>query len=1031
MLTSCRVGFLLLLTTIFSHSLFAQNNFFAEARETAMTTGIGKRVIIPEKYKTVVLDNLGLQKFLYSAPSINGLANRAFAPVLELPMPYGGTAKFSVWESAVMEPGLAAKFPSIKTYTGQGIDDPSAIIKIDYTEAGFHAMVLSDITGHIFIDPYRQQDSKNYIVYYKHDFTRKELFKEIGPLPADPGDIANLNRPMGGPCIGPQLKNYRLAVACTGEYAVAATGFTNPTVAQTLSAIVTSINRVDGIYERELGISLNLVANNNLVVFTSAATDPFTANDDGNALLDESQTVITDKIGTANFDIGHTFSTGAGGIAQLSSVCGGSKARGVTGLTEPFGDPYDIDYVAHEMGHQFGASHSFNATTSSCSGNRSAETAVEPGSGVTIMGYAGICGTTNNLAVNSIPYFHAVSMDEINTFTSNENGATCATLIATGNTAPVVNGGNDFIIPKSTFFSLTGTASDANNDVLTYSWEQMDTGPAGNWNSPTGDAPLFRSFAPVSTGTRYFPQLSDQIRNATTIGEILPSYGRTMNFRLTARDNRAAGGGVCYDESVVTVDANSGPFVVTAPNTTGVSWEAGTVQTVTWNVANTNNSPVNCANVSILLSLDSGYTFPVIIEASTPNDGSQQIIVPDNVTTKARIKVVGVGNIFYDISNNNFTITSTQAGFNFVVPASRQVNCADPSATTASITLSTESVFGYSTPINLSASNVPAGTTVSFSQTTINPGESTVVTLSNVNALLNGTYNVTIIGTSGSIIREQPLTFIIQAGIGPVISLQPANVRICEGATATFNVASSSDVKSYQWQVSTNGGTSFANITDATTPTLTITNIGAVQHNNRYRALVTGQCNVTISAVVSLTVHKEPFITLTADTTGLLPGQSATLTADPSASTGGTVTFTWLKDQTPISVPGNSLVANVTGLGSYQVKIAEAWSDGNTCTNESEIVTISATASTRLFIYPSPNNGQFTVSYYNATGGSTKQSVTVYDAKGAKVYSKEFSFSGPYQLHDIDLRGKAKGIYFVVIGDANGKRIIDGKVLIN
>ena len=217
-------------------------------------------------------------------------------------------------------------------------------------------------------------------------------------------------------------------------------------------------------------------------------------------------------------------------------------------MTEPFGDPYDIDYVAHEMGHQFGAYHTFNATTSSCSGNRSAETAVEPGSGITIMSYAGICGTTNNLAVNSIPYFHAVSMDEINTYTTNENGATCATLIATGNTAPVVNAGNDFIIPKSTFFSLTGTASDANNDALTYSWEQMDTGPAGNWNSPTGDAPLFRSFAPVSIGTRYFPQLSDQVRNVTTMGEILPSYGRTMNFRLTARDNRAGGGGVCYDE---------------------------------------------------------------------------------------------------------------------------------------------------------------------------------------------------------------------------------------------------------------------------------------------------------------------------------------------------------------------------------------------------------------------------------------------------------------------------------------------------
>ena len=1032
MLISCRVGLLLLLTTIFSLSLFAQNNFFAEAREAGITAGIGKRVIIPEKYKTVVLDNLGLQKFLNAVSSINGLANRSEAPVLELPMPYGGTAKFSVWESAIMEPGLADKFPSIKTYTGQGIDDPTATIKIDYTEAGFHAMVLSDITGHIFIDPYRQQDSKNYIIYYKQDFSRKEPFKEIGLLPADEKDKVNLNRPMGGPCIGPQLKNYRLAVACTGEYAVAATGFTNPTVAQTLSAIVTSVNRVDGVYERELGISLNLVANNNLIIFTNSATDPFTANDDGNALLDESQTVITDKIGTGSFDIGHTFSTGAGGIAQLSSVCGGSKARGVTGLTEPFGDPYDIDYVAHEMGHQFGAYHTFNATTSSCSGNRSAETAVEPGSGITIMSYAGICGTTNNLAVNSIPYFHAVSMDEINTYTTNENGATCATLIATGNTAPVVNAGNDFIIPKSTFFSLTGTASDANNDALTYSWEQMDTGPAGNWNSPTGDAPLFRSFAPVSIGTRYFPQLSDQVRNVTTMGEILPSYGRTMNFRLTARDNRAGGGGVCYDESAITVDGNSGPFVLTAPNAAGISWEAGTVQTVTWNVANTNNAPVNCANVSILLSLDSGYTFPVTILASTPNDGSQQIIVPDNVTTKARIKVIGVGNIFYDISNNNFTITSTQAGFNFVIPASRQVNCADPAATTASITLSTESVFGYAVPINLSATNVPAGSSVSFSQTTINPGESTVVTLDNVNALPNGTYTVTVIGTSGSIIREQPLTFIIRPGAGPVISSQPANVSICEGAGASFSVASSSDVKSYQWQVSTNGGASFANVTGATSPTFTISNVGAAQDDNRYRALVTGQCNVTTSAIVVLTVHNEPSVTLTADPyTSLLPGQSTTLTANPSASTGGVVTTTWLKDQTPISVTGNELVVDVTGLGNYQVQIAEAWADGNTCMNESEIVTITATASARLFIYPSPNNGQFTVSYYNASGVSTKQSVTIYDAKGAKVYSKEFSFSGPYQLHEIDLRNRAKGIYFVVVGDAGGRKIVDGKVLIN
>lgn len=1031
MLTTCRASILLLLTTVLSIKIVAQNNFFAEARELTITQGAGKRVIVPEKYKTIVLDNIGLQNFLKTVSPSIGVAGRTNAGILELPMPYGGAARFAVWESSIMEPGLEAKFPSIKTYTGQGIDDPTAIIKLDYTEAGFHAMVLSATASPVFIDPYRQQDAKNYIVYYKHDFRSKEVFNEIGLLPADPRDkIAD--RPMGGPCVGAQLKTYRLALACTGEYAVAATGFTNPTAAQTMSAIVTSINRVDGIYERDLSISLNLVANNNLVVFTNAATDPFTANDDGNALLDESQTVITDKIGAANYDIGHTFSTGAGGIAQLSSVCGSSKARGVTGLTEPFGDPYDIDYVAHEMGHQFGAFHTFNATTSSCSGNRSSDTAVEPGSGVTVMGYAGICGNTNNLSANSIPYFHGVSLDEISTFTSSGNGAGCAVQTATGNTPPNVNAGNTYTIPKSTFFGLTGTATDPNGDALTYSWEQMDTGPAGNWNSPTGTAPLFRSFEPVTTGTRYFPRLSDQVRNTTTIGEILPSYGREMTFRLTARDNRAGGGGVCYDETSVTVDGNSGPFVVTAPTATGISWAAGTLQTVTWSVANTNNAPVSCANVSILLSLDSGYTFPVTILASTPNDGSQQIVVPDNVATKARIKVVGVGNIFYDISNNNFTITSTQAGFNFVIPASRQVNCADPSSTTASITLSTESVFGYAAPISLSAKNVPAGSTVSFSETTINPGESAVVTLNNVNTLLNGTYSVIVVGTSGSIVREQSLTFIIQAGSGPVISLQPVKKSICEGTAVSFNVASSSEVKSYQWQVSTNDGASFTNITGANLPTLTIDNVGAAQDDNRYRVLVTGQCNVTPSAAATLTVHKEPAISLTASPdSSLLPGQSTTLTAGPSPSSGGTVSIAWLKDQAPINVTGNSLLVNVTGLGNYQVQIAEAWSDGNTCTNESAIIPITAMASTRLFIYPSPNTGQFTVAYYNASTGTTKQSVAVYDAKGAKVYSKEFSFSGPYQLHAIDLRGMAKGIYFVVMGGANGEKIIDGKVLIN
>ncbi len=1022
---------MLLFAATVSASLFGQNNFFAEAREFTILKTPGKRVIVPEIFKTVSLDTRGIDLFLKTLPSETNIAARQQAPVLELPMPYGGTAKFHMWESPVMEPALAAKFPGIKTYTGQGIDDPTATIKIDLTELGFHAMVLSDITGNVFIDPYQQLDTKNYIVYYKKDLKNKTPFFEHGLIVSAGAPKPLGNRPLGGPCVGPQLRNYRLAVACTGEYALAVSAPGLPTVAKALSAIVSSINRVDGVYEKELAISLTLVANNNLVVFTDAGTDPFESNNDGESLLDESQQVITENIGAANYDIGHTFSTGAGGIAQLSSICGGSKARGVTGLVNPTGDPFNIDYVAHEMGHQFGASHTFNATTSSCSGNRSAETAVEPGSGVTIMAYAGICGSANNLSDNSIPYFHAISMDEINAFTTTGNGAGCATITVTDNTAPMVSAGGSYIIPKSTSFAMTGGATDANGDALTYSWEQVDIGPAGSWNNPSGNAPLFRSFIPVLTPTRHFPQLVDQVRNTSTIGERLPSYGRDINFRLTARDNRAGGGGVCYAEALVTADDGSGPFVVSSPSATGISWEAGSVQTVTWDVANTNNAPVNCANVSIQLSLDSGYTFPITIITGTPNDGSEQVTVPNNVTNKARIRVVAVDNVFYDISNNNFTITPAQTGFNFSIAAPKQISCADANVTSAAITLGTEAVFGYNTPIQLSAIGNPAGTTVSFSAISITPGQNAVVTLDHVNTLSAGTYIVTVTGISGIITHTHELSFVVQPGIGPSISIQPADEPVCEKASALFSVMSPSAV-SYQWQVSTNGGSAFTNIANANSSTFTVTDAQVSQDNNQYRVLVTGQCNTTISDAALLTVHKRPTVGLdVAPLTSLTPGLTTVLTAIPSVSTGGAITIGWIKDNSPISVTGTTLPVDVTGLGNYQVTIAEAWADGNTCTNESQVVDITGTPSTRLFIYPSPNDGRFAVSYYNAVAGNTKQSVTVYDAKGARVYHKLFTFSGPYELHDIDIRGKARGVYFIVVGDANGKKIIDGKVLVN
>src|SRR5436190_7770062 len=593
--------------------------------------------------------------------------------VLVLPMPDGSFQRFSIEKSPVLDAALTAQYPEITSYRGQGIDDATATVRFDWTPLGFHALVLSAGPA-VNIQPSGGHDSTVYVSSYDHRVAFTCGAEERGqahfaPRPAGPNGA-----------VGTTLRTERLALAATWEFCNAVGG---DTLAGTIAAMNAYLNSTNAIYERELSVHMNLVnasniiyASNNSVcgpghnVACTSGNDPYT-NSSLSTMLDEGEVDFEAKVGSANYDVGHVLATGTGGVATTGVVCGSRKGRGVSGVFAPAGISGAIGLFAHELGHQHGANHSFNGTTNFCDGSRNNVTSWEPGSGTTLMSYAGLCASDNVASLTELR-FHNGSFNEIVAYVA---AVSCGTPSATGNNVPTVNAGPPRTIPKLTPFTLTATGTDADPaDVpnLTFIWEQIDAGEFFYFNPPYGDQagdpstttrPLFRSFSPTTDKSRTFPSLTYILNNANvpppTVGgfqtaENLPAVSRTMNFRATVRDNRSGFGGVSDSSVAITVDGNSGPFAITAPNGGGTLSGA---QTVTWNVNNTNLAPVSCANVTITLSTDGGLTFPITLAASTPNDGSQSVMLPNGIlSSTARIKVAAVGNIFFDISDANFAL---------------------------------------------------------------------------------------------------------------------------------------------------------------------------------------------------------------------------------------------------------------------------------------------------------------------------------------------------------------------------------------
>ncbi len=753
----------LVFTSALNAELFAQRYWSDESAPA----GIRKQIEV-DRFRPVRLDIESVQSLLQNAPLESEVAPQFSNATIHLPMPDGTFKLFRFVESPTMAPELQARFPEIRTYLGQSVDDKKVSVRFDLTPRGFHAMIIG--TGQtVYIDPINAEFPEFCMSYYKNDFyqTSSKVFNELPPeMPSVDGaaydEAIELNRErarrdktkevgtMGlsgfRTPTGAQLRTYRLAMACTGEYAQ----FHGGTVAGALAAINTSMNRVNGVYEREVAIRMVLIANNDQIIFLNGATDPY-SNNDGFAMLNQNQTTIDNIIGSANYDIGHVFSTGGGGVAQLNSPCTSNKARGVTGLPAPIGDPFDIDYVCHEIGHQYGARHTQN---NNC--QRSGTAAYEPGSASTIMGYAGICAP--NLQNNSDDYFHTFSYQEMFNFSVNGFGNTCAQISNTGNTPPTVTlGTGGFSIPISTPFELIADGNDADGDNITYNWEQFNLGPAtaagdNTLSNPSGNAPIFRSWPATESPIRVFPRIQDLVNNTTVIGETLPTYTRNLTFRCTVRDNRPNGGGVSYNTLSFEATDVAGPFVVTSPNTS-VNWPGNSFQTITWNVANTTAAPVNCGAVDIFLSTDGGLTYPITIASNVPNTGSANVLIPAGQTTTARIKVKAANNVFFDISNTNFTIGPAIANVDndaalFAINSPAGDNCTN--------VFTPEIVIGNLGQNNLTSVEVvysiAGGPSNTFNWTgNLATGQSTSVTLPVITSPDgNNTFNVTLQNPNGN-----------------------------------------------------------------------------------------------------------------------------------------------------------------------------------------------------------------------------------------------------------------------------------------
>jgi subtilisin-like proprotein convertase family protein len=748
-----RLAFLLVLLCL-TASVSAQS-FFTSVRpeQVVIPEGIQRRDMTPTAMQTFRLDDLaGLSALIAASPMEFTADARSGRSVVEIPLADGTMEPFAVFRVMACQPAVYERHPEVRTFAGYSLRNGARTLRGSITLRGLKIMIMQPDMGIAYVEPC---DAFGQTPFYRV-YDRKDIPKDIIPkglttgiadgtnvMRVDPierrTELAQVQERTAATLMN--LKIYRFAVGCTRFFS-SDHGGTKPLA---FAAVIEYTNLVSAIYERDVAMRLQLVADSENAVFLDAATDPYPAADAG-SIMGVNGIVMNGFVGINNYDIGHAYGRYLGGSA--AGVAGGitctsnSKASGSSlgNGGSDYGDWF-INVVGQETGHQCSAGHTWNF----CGNDpgRNGGSAFEPGSGSTIMSYGGSCGA-DNVASNSDLYYHAGSIDEIQFFYTFLVGESCGELIQTTNHRPEVTlpYSNGFFIPISTPFELDGSATDEDGDIISYTWEQMDVGPATPLTTPVGNCPLFKVFPAGDKTNRVFPRMSRVLNNQFDLTEQLPTYDRDMTFRFSARDNRPGEGGVGWKDVEFRATALAGPFRVDFPNASTDVWNVGSYVTVQWDVANTFGAPVNCKKVNIRLSTDGGQTWDTVLAEGVANDGTQSVQVPNTPTNNARIRIDAADNIFFDVSNANFRIVApTTPTLTVGLSADGGTICLPNSL---SIDVLTTGLLGYNTPlaIELIENTMPAGTVVDLSLTNILPGQASAISLNLENVNVSGTYGI-------------------------------------------------------------------------------------------------------------------------------------------------------------------------------------------------------------------------------------------------------------------------------------------------